>query len=80
MCDGEYIFDRAAHFIMSSAIVNSITVHGSKVFVASPTNSFHCLNANDGSMIWSTSLGPSVYLTSAQYCSSSNVVYSIQVN
>lgn len=68
-------------FVLTSApaIVNQIEASGSKLFIASATNSFHCLSADDGKMLWSASFGPSIYLSSAKYSPRENVVYSIQV-
>mmetsp|Transcript_6648 Transcript_6648/g.9563 ORF Transcript_6648/g.9563 Transcript_6648/m.9563 type:complete len:116 (-) Transcript_6648:44-391(-) len=68
-----------AHLFIS-AIVNEIIHAENRLFVASSTHSFHCLDSDDGSLIWSTASGPSVYLTSAQYFAEEDVVYTIQVS
>lgn len=70
---------RLIHLTLYPALLTQIEAGGSKLFAASATNSFHCLNAEDGSVVWSSSFGPSIHLSSSKYSETHNVVYSIQV-
>ncbi len=68
--------------LLDTAIVNTIEMDDSetRLFVASASNSFHCIDAQSGSVLWSSTSSSGVFLTGAKYSSKYNLVYSIEVS
>jgi hypothetical protein len=63
-----------------TAIVNRIETDDAeeRVFVSSASNSFHCIDAQNGNLLWSAKSNASIFLTGAKYSPTYDVVYSIE--